>query len=113
MPTTLVAVSEHGGLLGSVSLVHDDLPGYEHLTPWLASLYVKPEARGRGVGSRLVSAALAEAHRLGIRRLYLFTPEHEDYYSRRGWSYLERASAAGHPVTIMCRFTAPDASSAG
>ena len=31
-------------VLGSVSLLAtDDLPGFEHLTPWLASLFVAPQ----------------------------------------------------------------------
>src|SRR5439155_10150697 len=106
VPTTLVAVSEDDGLLGSVSLVLDDLPGFERLSPWLASLYVRPDRRGAGLGGRLLEAAVAEARRLGVHRLYLFTPEHEGYYASRGWSVVERASAGGQPVPIMSRLTA-------
>ena len=53
-------------VLGSVSLVgDDDLTGFEHLTPWLASLFVIPAARGRGVGNALMDHLLAAAHGLG------------------------------------------------
>ena len=43
------------------------------VTPWLAGLYVAPEARTLGVGKRLVEAVEAEAGRLGFGRFYLFT----------------------------------------
>src|SRR5262249_21746541 len=59
LPTTLVAVGDDGAPLGSVSLLLDDLPGYEHFSPWLASLYVRPDCRGGGLGGKLLAAALA------------------------------------------------------
>jgi GNAT superfamily N-acetyltransferase len=102
LPTTLVAL-EGEKLLGSVSLVLDDLPGREELSPWLASLYVPPEQRSRGVGGALLDAAVAEARRLGVERLYLFTPRHEAYYAARGWHVFERTSTAGQPIVIMWR----------
>jgi predicted N-acetyltransferase YhbS len=104
IPTTLVAV-EGDKLLGSVSLVAEDLPGHAHVSPWLASLYVRPDRRGAGLGGRLLEHAVAEARRLGVRRLYLFTPHHESYYAARGWSAMERGSAGGRPVVIMSRET--------
>jgi predicted N-acetyltransferase YhbS len=106
VPTTLVAVSDEDELLGSVSLVVDDLPGFEHLSPWLASLFVRSERRGEGIGGRLLEAAVAQARRLGVQRLYLFTPGQEEYYAWRGWSVVERVSAGGQPVVIMSRLTA-------
>src|SRR5205085_4613677 len=50
LPTTLVALSEAEELLGSVSLLVRDLPGYDHLSPWLASLFVRADRRGAGIG---------------------------------------------------------------
>jgi predicted N-acetyltransferase YhbS len=102
LPTTLLAL-EGDTLLGSVSLVLDDLPGRDELSPWLASLYVPPEHRNRGVGGALVEAAVAEARRLGVERLHLFTPGHEAYYAGRGWRVLERTTTAGQPIVIMSR----------
>ena len=46
------------------------------LTPDLAevrSLAVRPEATGRGVGRQLVLACIAEARRLGLRRVFALT----------------------------------------
>src|SRR5438105_9107481 len=60
IPTTFVALAE-GRALGSASLLVADLEGWEELSPWLASVYVAPECRDCGVGSRLVGRAVAEA----------------------------------------------------
>lgn len=105
IPTTLVALDEGGEPAGSVSLLLDDLPGYQRFSPWLGSLFVRPERRSAGVGGMLVAAAVAEARRLGVERLYLFTPAHAGYYAARGWSEVEQASANGEPVTLMTRRT--------
>jgi predicted N-acetyltransferase YhbS len=106
IPTTLIALSDDGELLGSASLIVDDLPERQDLSPWLASVFVAPEHRQRGIGDRLVAAAVAEARRLGAERLYLFTPEHERYYAARGWSTLTCTETAGHAVVVMSRATA-------
>jgi GNAT superfamily N-acetyltransferase len=100
LPTTLVALDDDE-LLGSVSLVTDDLPGFEHLQPWLASLFVRPDRRGRGIGGFLLERTVAEARDLGVTRLYLFTPRHESYYAARGWQTIERATAGVTPVAVM------------
>jgi predicted N-acetyltransferase YhbS len=105
VPTTLVGLSDEGELVGSVSLLADDLPECPHLSPWLASLFVRADRRGLGLGGRLVEAAVSEARRLGVSGLYLFTAGHEEYYASRGWSVVERATAAGQPVVVMCRST--------
>jgi GNAT superfamily N-acetyltransferase len=105
LPTTLVAFNDAGELLGSVSLLLDDLPGYECFSPWLASLFVRADHRCRGVGRLLLEAAVGEARRLGVPELYLFTADHEGYYAARGWAVAERGSAGGQPVTIMTRHT--------
>lgn len=101
MPTTLIAV-EGDELFGSVSLVEEDTPELRgHGDAWLASLYVRPEARGRGLGALLVRAVVAFAADQKVERLWLFTPEHEDFYARLGWHARESASLRGTPVRLM------------
>jgi len=52
-------------------------------------MYVVPAARGRGIGRRIVEALLAEARRLGAKRVVLETgprqPEAIALYSRAGF----------------------------
>ena len=101
VPTTLV-LHEGGPMLGSVSLVIEDAPELQgEGSPWLASLYVIPSARGRGHGSRLVRAAVALAAEQGVDCLYLFTPDREEFYRRLGWSPRLRTRLHGNDVTLM------------
>jgi len=103
LPTTLVAIAA-GELLGSISLVVDDHAELTRYSPWLASLFVAPAARGRGIGTALLERMLAEARALGIARLYLFTEHQEDWYAALGWILVEHARLAdGHVVSILSR----------
>jgi len=102
LPTTLLALDGEE-LLGSVSLVFEDAPELqEHGSPWLASLYVRPEARGRGLGAGLARAAVARAAQEGVQELFLFTPEHREFYARLGWKQIARTALKGTPVDLMC-----------
>ena len=60
IPSTLLALDEQGGWLGSVSLLQEDHEHIRQYSPWLASLYVRPQARGQGVGAALVARAVAD-----------------------------------------------------
>ena len=60
--------------------------------PWLASLYTKPEYRGRGVGQQLVAKTMEVVKELGFKELYLRTEDASDYYRNRGWTYVETVS---------------------
>lgn len=99
-PTTLVAF-DGDAPAGSVSLVEVDAPEFADRAPWLASLWVRPESRGRGIGGALVDAAVHLAGAHGWSRLHLFTPAHGDWYAARGWQRLERRLLAGVPVEIL------------
>lgn len=101
LPTTLVLLDDET-LLGSVSVVLEDAPEFrDEGSPWLASLYVVPEARGRGLGKQLVSAAVALAAREGARQLLLFTPDRAAFYQRLGWRLVTRTALKGTPVDLM------------
>jgi GNAT superfamily N-acetyltransferase len=100
IPVTFVAVDGET-LLGSASLVDDDLETRPELTPWLASVYVAPEHRGRGVASALVKRVVAEAGAAGISRLYLWTTDQERLYARLGWVPVERMRFQGEDILVM------------
>lgn len=100
IPTTLVAF-DGGEPLGSVSLVPEDAPELADLTPWLASLYVAPAHRGRGIGRVLVRRAVAEAARLGVVRLHLYTPHHEAFYRTLGWRPMARFKLGRTEVSVL------------
>src|SRR6056297_2391061 len=105
LPLAWAAVAEDMPV-GMASLKMDDLWSRKDLNPWLASLYVVPEFRNRGIAGQLVEAVLAGAKFAGFPRVYLFTAPGEDidlgkYYSKRGWKYLEdETDNDGHPTQI-------------
>lgn len=100
IPTTFVAL-EGDIPLGSASLVADDMPTHPELSPWLASVYVAPAARGRGVASALVRRIVEQAAALGITRLYLFTEGARGLYEKLGWQIVMTDHFEGAEVTIM------------
>jgi predicted N-acetyltransferase YhbS len=99
LPLALVAFSGTE-VLGSASLRPYDMKTRKDLSPWLASVYVPLEHRGKGIGSKLVQAAEALAGRLGISVLYLYTLR-ESFYARQGWSRLEQTKYGQEQVFIM------------
>lgn len=107
IPTTLVLLDDNHALLGSVSVLDEDASEFRDLSPWLASLYVAPPARGRGLGAQLVRAAVDYARGQGVPRLYLFTPAHAPFYARLGWSLLGSRMLGPREVTLMAIDLAP------
>jgi predicted N-acetyltransferase YhbS len=105
LPMALIALSENGTLLGSPGILPSTIT-HSHLTPWLSSVYVPLENRGKGIASALSLRAIAEAARVGFDRLYLFTPHNETLYARMGWRRtFERIEHNGVSLTLMERQT--------
>lgn len=100
IPTTYIAL-EGDAPLGSASLVKYDMDTHRELSPWLASVYVAPAARGRGVASALVRHAVEQATAMSVARLYLFTESARGLYEKLGWRVIATEDFQGHPVTIM------------
>jgi N-acetylglutamate synthase-like GNAT family acetyltransferase len=100
IPLTVVA-HEDGVPVGTAGLVEFDMETRRDLTPWLADVVVTPERRDAGIGTRVVEFIVALARELGVRRLYLFTPDRESFYARMGWSVLERTEYRNEPVVVM------------
>lgn len=95
MPITWVAI-EDGMPVGMVTLKEDDLWSRKDINPWLASLYVAPEFRNRGIAELLTLAVTGKSRMMGLTRVHLFLGHAGDmdlgrYYMKRGWRYQEDA----------------------
>jgi GNAT superfamily N-acetyltransferase len=100
LPLAVVA-RVNGCPVGSASLVACDMHTRRQLTPWLSSVYVDAPFRRQGIGAALVRRVLDEAHRLGVGTVYLWTPDREAFYSKRGWVVEERVNFRGVPAVLM------------
>jgi GNAT superfamily N-acetyltransferase len=100
IPIALVA---HDGaeFLGTASVIASDLEERPQLTPWVAAVWVEPQARSCGVGGALVERAARECFALGIARAYLCArPALTSFYERLGWIPLEH-NVGEHRLTVF------------
>lgn len=91
--------------VGTASLVTNDLPSRPDLTPWLASVLVRPQFRGKGYSAPLVRHVEAAATASAFQDLWLYTWSAETLYARLGWERvgLERDSDKNLEVVLMKR----------
>ena len=89
--------------VGTASITAHDLEERPDLTPWLAGVFVVPEARGRGYAAKLVAAVEEEARRQSISTLWLYTNTAERIYVRVGWRTVETILHDGKPSALMRR----------
>lgn len=107
LPRTLIAMLG-GELVGTASVLLNDLEMRPELNPWFGCLYVAPAFRRRGIGSRLIDEAQSlAANDLGITRIFLFTEHDARLYAQHGWETVESDQDHGKPITIMTRLLAP------
>lgn len=89
IPFGLVAHSG-GTYLGSVLVIANDLDARPGLRPWIAALWVEPEARRQGVAAGLIAAARAGAAAFGHPICHLCArPDLRPFYLARGFRLLE------------------------
>jgi N-acetylglutamate synthase-like GNAT family acetyltransferase len=100
----LVARADDGCLMGSVAL---EMFGG---TALLRSLTVTAGARGHGLGSALVAAALDHALAAGAHEAWLLTETAGSFFAARGWEPADRAAAPAG-VAGSVEFTGACASS--
>ena len=99
LPLTFIAV-EGETLVGTVGLWRCDLISRQDLFPWMAALYVAPDARGRGIAGQLQQHVIDYARRLGHPQLYLYSAC-RDFYERFGWQYIgEGLDYPATPVSL-------------
>jgi GNAT superfamily N-acetyltransferase len=100
-PFALVALGPDGDLLGAASVKQHEIAIPREREWWLGEVVVAEAARGRSLGTRLIQEAVTHARAVGIRQLYLFTPDRQSLYARLGWQVVEQVVVEDEPVTIM------------
>jgi len=98
IPSTFVAIDHT--VLGSATIVKNDMETRKMLSPWLASVYVSPEKRSRGIGSKLVQHVMACAKNNNYNKLYLFTENQQKFYERRSEEHTSELQSRLH---LVCR----------
>ena len=100
LPVAFVALASDE-LIGTASLICNEissLPRYKH---WLASVFVDPEQRRQGWGTKIVRAAVQIAPDYGIDKLFLYTRSHIDFYQQLGWEYVETLQYKNRDAMIL------------
>ena len=100
LPLAFIA-RENVSIVGTASLVAHDIDARLDLTPWLASVYVPPSHRKRGIGGSLCQRVVQEARTLGFGRIYLFTFDKTSFYKSLGWKEIQQRKYHREDVTIM------------
>lgn len=85
LPTCIICTEGDPLLMGFYTLKSTGAANDMKLTPWLSSVYVKPEFRGIKIGTRLTQHALTLAGNLGYDNLYLTTTDKQSLYARVGF----------------------------
>jgi GNAT superfamily N-acetyltransferase len=109
-PIPLALVAHRGSaFLGTTSVIASDLPERPHLAPWVAAVWVEPQARGRGIGGALVNRATEDCFALGVSRAYLCARlQRSGFYERLGWIPIER-DVGPHRLIVFIRDANPKA----
>ncbi|MBN9526034.1 MAG: GNAT family N-acetyltransferase [Alphaproteobacteria bacterium] len=102
-----VTVVDHAGRPAGLIVL---LPQPDHLL--LDNVAVAPEAQGRGLGRRLIAFAEAEARRLGLHEIRLYThitmTENITLYRRLGFVETHRGEQAGYSRVFMRKPISPN-----
>ena len=88
-------------VIGSAGILKCDMDSKPELTPWLASVFVKPDCREKGIGAALVKRVMGHASEQGFSELFLFTPNKENFYKKLGWQTVSKEDYRGEQVTVM------------
>jgi GNAT superfamily N-acetyltransferase len=88
IPFSLVAL-ERNRLIGTISVIEEDMETRPELTPWLGCLFVDPSFRGGGIATALIKEAVRLAAKHKITKLYAWTETLGSTLSANKWQFIE------------------------
>lgn len=74
--------------VGMVGLKKHGHSERENLSPWLSSLYVDEQYRGRGLAQFLIEHTKQQAKIMGYRNIHLYTSVSSSFYTHNGWEHI-------------------------
>ena len=87
---TILVARNTDGIVGMVNLLFSVSTALGEKVAWLEDMVVAPQARGRGIGSQLLSKAIALARSQGCKRITLLTDGSNEaaqhFYAQHGFS---------------------------
>ncbi len=108
-PRVLVALGESGTFAATGSVKLHELPSRPSMVHWVGEIFVQPEHRGKGLGSRVTQALSEYAFARGVQKLYLYTPDQQSLYARLGWTEVSTEKVNHEVVSIMVLSSGPSA----
>ena len=102
VPLTIVCI-QGSKPVASASLKIREMDTHPQYLHWLGGVFVHPDFRDQGIGSRVVEFTASEAIRLSVADLYLYTRSHKYFYARLGWQVIEEPVYESRVVSIMKR----------
>lgn len=104
LPRTLIALDElTAELVGTASLLSNDMETRPDLDPWFGCLFVIPPRRQKGIGHQLIAASEQLARKMCLGRLYLFAAHGTKLYEQSGWRNIGREFYEGAWTNLMVK----------
>ena len=98
------AIVAHEGdeFLGSTLGIASDMDARPQYSPWVAAVWVEPQARLKQVGRTLVGQATQMLFQRGFARVYLCSlPKRLNFYTRQGWLPIEHDVGELHQTVFV------------
>jgi len=90
-----LALRDHE-VVGAIALCDfDDLEEFRHLKPWIAAFIVDPKLRGSGVGSEILNLMEKKILAYGIKTIYLWSENRNNFYKNRGYLVIDQLTKPG------------------
>ena len=87
LPQTFVAWIDNKPVGTYQFAMMDDIDSRPDIYPWLISVYVEENHRGKGVLKTMMETVQKNAKKAGLDHLYLYT-SHKNLYDKFGWKYI-------------------------
>lgn len=87
LPRWYLMLDDNDNIIGCGGLLSNDFISRMDLSPWIASLYIEEEERGKALGSKLIEHIKMDAKNAGFDTVYLAT-DHVGYYEKYGFEHI-------------------------